>query len=93
VGWGGSPPPHICHQGVQGGDDNILEPPPGGGLGEVPPKRIFWENCLVKYCNFIVNLNRSSLGCRSDGRSYVRVFFPRRKPSFMYEGIVLWLCM
>ena len=29
-----------------------------------------------------------------DGRSYINlmVFFPRRKPSIIYEGIVLWLC-
>jgi hypothetical protein len=54
-------------------------PPTGAPLvgvsGEAPPKRNFWENFLVKYCNFVVNLNRSSLGCRYDGRSYVRVFF------------------
>jgi hypothetical protein len=67
--------------------------PLGGGSGVVPPKRIFWEIFLVKYCNFIVNLNHSSLGCISDGRSYVRVFPPRRKPSFIYERIVLRLCM
>jgi hypothetical protein len=72
---GGISPPHLS-LGGGGGNNNILEPPPGGGSGEAPPKRNFWENCLVKYCNFIVNLNHSSLGCRYDGRSYVRVFFP-----------------
>jgi hypothetical protein len=61
----------------------------GGGSGAVPQREFFWENFLAKYCNFIVNLNHSSLGCRYDGRSYVMVFFTRRKPSFMYEGIVL----
>jgi hypothetical protein len=37
------------------------------------------------YCNFIVNMDRSLEGCRSNGRDYVRVFLPRRKPSFMRE--------
>ena len=46
------------------------------------------------FCNFIVNLDHS-LCHRSDGRSYVnlRVFFPRRQPSIIYEGIVLRLCI
>jgi hypothetical protein len=73
----------ISRWGVVGGGGG------GGCLGAVPLKRFFWENFLVKYCNFIVNLNNSSLGCRSNGRSYVRVFFPIRKLSFMYEEIVL----
>jgi hypothetical protein len=57
-----------------------MEPPLGGGSGKAPPKRHFWENCLVKYCNFIVNLNRSSLGCISDSISYVRVFYLEGNP-------------
>ena len=59
-----------------------------------PPKGFFYEKCLVKYCNFIVNLDHS-LCHRFDGRSYVylRVFFRTRKPSIIYEGIVLRLCI
>ena len=82
---------------LQGGPRGLtadVRAPPGGGLGEAPPKGIFYEKCLVKYCNFIVNLDHS-LGRRSDGRSYVylRVFCPRRKPSIIYEGIVLRMCI
>ena len=60
----------------------------------MPSKGIFYEKCLVKYCNFVVNLDHS-LCRRSDGRCYVnlRVFLPRRKPSIIYEGIVLRLCI
>jgi hypothetical protein len=82
-------PPHIYFQGVL--NDNILEPLLVGVLGKHPQREIFRKKFLVKYCNFVVNLDHSSLGCIYDSRSYVRVFFPRRKPSFMYEGIVLWL--
>jgi hypothetical protein len=47
-----------------------------GGHWEATPKRIFWENFLVKYCNFVVNLTVHYKVHRSDGRIYVRVFFP-----------------
>jgi hypothetical protein len=76
---------HICFQGGPGGggvDDNVLECPPSKDLGETPQKRKFWENCLVKYCNFVINMNHSSLGCKYDGRSYVRVFFPYKETFF-----------
>jgi hypothetical protein len=56
--WGGGGAPTSLTRGVQGGGE-ILEPPLAGGSGAAPPKRNFWENCLVKYCNFIVNLDRS----------------------------------
>ena len=60
----------------------------------MPPKGIFYEKSLVKYCNFIVNMDHS-LCHIFDGRSYVnlRGFFPIRKPSIIYEGIVLRLCI
>ena len=63
-------------------------------MGEAPSKGIFFEKCLVKYCNFVVNLDRS-LCHISDGRIYVnlRVFFPKKKTSIIYEGIVLWFCI
>ena len=62
--------------------------------GQRPRKDFFYEKCLVKYCNFIVNLDHS-LCHRFDGRSYVnlRVFCSRRQPSIIYEGIVLRLCI
>ena len=68
--------------------------PPSRGSLETPQKGFFLEKFLVKYCNFVVNLDRS-LCHGSDDRSYVnlRVFFPRRKPSIIYEGIVLRLCI
>ena len=65
-----------------------------GSKGGETPKIFFLKKCLVKYCNFIVNLD--CLLCHIfDGRSYVnhRVFFPRRKPSIIYEGIVFQLCI
>ena len=63
-------------------------------MGETLLKGIFYEKCLVKYCNFVVNLDHS-LCHRSESRSYVNlsIFFPRRKPSIIYEGIVLRLCI
>ena len=69
-------------------------PPTIVARSESPPKGFFYEKCLIKYCNFIVNPDHS-LCRRSDGRSCVnlRVFCPRRKPSIIYEGIVLWLCI
>ena len=92
-GVGGLGPPLQLQEGV-GGATTIVRAPPDRGLGEAPPKGIFYEKCLVKYCNFIVNLDHS-LCRRSDGRSYVylRVFCPRRQPSIIYEGIVLRLCI
>ena len=47
-----------------------------GGPGGVaaPPKGIFYKKCLVKYCNFIVNLD-CSLCHRSDDRSYINLGF------------------
>ena len=76
------------------GAATIVRAPPGGSLRKAPPKGFFYEKCLAKYCNFIINLDHS-LCHRSDGRSYIylRVLFPRRQPSIIYEGIVLWLCI
>ena len=75
---------HTLTGGVGG-----LDPPLQlqGGLGGVttivraPSKGNFYEKCLVKYCNFVVNLDHS-LCRRSDSRSYVnlRVFCPKMKP-------------
>ena len=89
---GGVCPPTIVAGGSKGGD-SWCPSPPWREFGAVPLKGIFYEKCLVKYCNFVVNLDHS-LCRRSDGRSYVnlRVFCPRRQPSIIYEGIVLRLC-
>jgi hypothetical protein len=61
--WGGLPPTYFAGGGGGGGNwgggGEILDPPPSRGSGPVPPKIIFWENCLVKYCNFVVNLDHS----------------------------------
>jgi hypothetical protein len=56
----------------------------GGGCreGSVPRKKNYLVNV---YCNFIANSDRSSLSHISDGRDYVRVLGPKRKPSFMRE--------
>jgi hypothetical protein len=70
-----------------GGETTINGSPPlARDLGVVPSKQNFGENFLVNvYCNFIVNLECSSLSHRYDGRDYVRDFFPRRKP-LLYEA-------
>jgi hypothetical protein len=48
--------------------------PPDWGVRGKSPRR---KHCLVNvYCNFIVNLDRSLQGRRSNGRNYVRVFSP-----------------
>jgi hypothetical protein len=52
--------PHNFRQGgPRGGNDNFCSPPLVGDSGETPPEVKFWENYLVKYCNFVVNLDRS----------------------------------
>ena len=38
-------------------------------------KGILLKEILVKFCNLIVNIDRSSLGYISDGRDHVCVFF------------------
>jgi hypothetical protein len=43
------------------GVETLYGDPLGGYFGAGPPKIIFWENFLVKYCNFVVNMNHSSL--------------------------------
>ena len=93
-GCGGSFPPTIVAGESRGGGQVMSTPPLVGVWGQRPRKDFFYEKCLVKYFDFVVNLEHS-LCRRFDGRSYVniRVFFPRRKPSIIYEGIVLWLCV
>jgi hypothetical protein len=54
---GGLAPPHLSSRGVPGG--GFWSPPLVGDLGAKPPKQNFGKNCLVKYCNFIVNLGHS----------------------------------
>jgi hypothetical protein len=71
--------------GVQGGLHLLWglggDPPDWGVWGQASPRR---KNFLVNvYCNFIVNMDCSLQDRRYDNRSYVRVFFPRRQPSFM----------
>jgi hypothetical protein len=69
----------------------------GYPLCEVRGRSSRRKNCLVNvYFNFIVNMDRSLQGRRSNSRNYVRVFFPRRKPSVMREmycGYVLWIVL
>lgn len=72
----------------------MSKPLPMGVRGKRPQKDFFFEKCLVKYCNFVVSLDH--LLCHiSNSRSYVNlwIFFPRRKPSIIYEGILLQLCI
>jgi hypothetical protein len=40
----------------------LMEPSLAEDSGAVPPKRNFGKIYLVKYCNFIVNLDRLALG-------------------------------
>jgi hypothetical protein len=47
--WGGFPLHNCLHGGA----------PPGGGFEGSAPEEKYWENFLVKYCNFVVNLDRS----------------------------------
>ena len=87
-------PPTIYVGGSRGSVILCSIPTPGEGSGAAPLNDLFFEKCLVKYYNFIVNL-ACSLCHRSDSRSYVnlRFFCARRKPTIIYKGIVLWLCI
>jgi hypothetical protein len=59
-GCGGDSPPITVSMGFQGGGDKFFcIPPLVGNSGATPRKRNFGKKCLVKYCNFIVNLDRS----------------------------------
>ena len=69
--WGGFPPHYSC-RGVQGVRSWCSIPPWQGFGGSTPERTFFYKKCLVKYCNFIVNLDRS-LCHRYDGRSYVNI--------------------
>jgi hypothetical protein len=56
------PPPTIVRGGggPGGGGEIFVAPPPlVGDSGAAPPKRNIGKNYLVKYCNFVVNLDRS----------------------------------
>jgi hypothetical protein len=57
-GCGGISPPQLS-PGGPGGVETIFVAPPEGDSGAVPLKQNFGKICLVKYCNFIVNLDRS----------------------------------
>ena len=72
-GCGGDSPPTIAARGSKGGG-SWLSSPPGGGSGATPPKGFFLEKFLVKYCNFVVNMDHS-LCHISEGRSYVNLWF------------------
>jgi len=83
-------PPHISGQGGPWGGKRLeIMDPLAGDSRATHLKKHFGKKWLVKYCNFIVNIDRSLCGHRYDGIIYVKDIFPRRKPSFMYEGIVL----
>jgi hypothetical protein len=58
-GVGGLSPPQLFPGGPWGRGDNFSSPPLVGDLGEMSPKQKYWENFLVKYCNFMVNMDRS----------------------------------
>jgi hypothetical protein len=47
------------NRGVQVGAKTIFVSPPRGDSGAAPLKRNIGKNCLVKYCNFVINLERS----------------------------------
>ena len=66
--------PPLQLQGGPRGVVAIVRAPPGEGSGAAPPKGIFCEKCLVKYCNFVFNLDRS-LCHIYEGRSYVNLGF------------------
>ena len=85
-GCGGAFSPTI----VAGVEESDVRAPPSGGSGAVPPKGFFYEKCLVKYCNFVVNMDHS-LCHIYDRRIYVnlRVFCLKSQPSIIFEGIVL----
>jgi hypothetical protein len=57
-----SPPTYQLYldaRGVRGGGKKFWSPPLVRDLGAVTPKRNFGKNFLVKYCNFVVNLDHS----------------------------------
>jgi hypothetical protein len=58
-GVGGISPSQISPGGSKGGGDNFCSPPLVGDSGKTPPKRNIGKKCLVKYCNFVVNMDRS----------------------------------
>jgi hypothetical protein len=60
-GVGGGFPPHNCCQGGPGGGKMTIfvASPLAEDSGTAPPKQNIGKNCLVKYCNFVVNLDRS----------------------------------
>jgi hypothetical protein len=51
--------PGTSVRGSKGAGKNFVAPPLARDSGVVPTKRNFGKNCLVKYCNFIVNLDHS----------------------------------
>jgi hypothetical protein len=55
---GGDSPPLLSSGGSKGGR-KINGAPPGRGFGGNTPKRNFGKIFLVKYCNFIVNMDHS----------------------------------
>jgi hypothetical protein len=61
-GVGGIPPQKKCHQGGlrgRGGGATIFVAPLEGDSGTSPTKKNFGKNFLIKYHNFIVNLDHS----------------------------------
>jgi len=89
VGGRGFPPPtKSIIGGSRVGKQYFMEPPLERFQGKFPRREFFWEHFLVKYCNFLANLNHFSLGYRYDGIICVRFFSPRMRLSFMYEGVV-----
>ena len=73
--WGGFPPYYSYR-----GETTDVRAPSSGSSGATPLKDFFYEKFLVKYCNFVVNLDHS-LSHKSDCRSYdnLSVFFPGDK--------------
>ena len=66
---------------------------PGDNSQATPRKGSFWEKSLVKYCNFIVNIDHS-LCHIFDGRSYVNLGFFSLKGNhllYMREIYYGWL--
>jgi hypothetical protein len=87
--------PHNFFHGGWGGEIFCSHAPLVGDSWETPLKWNFGKKCIVKYYNFVVNIDRSLQGRGSDDKIHFRVFFPRRQPSLMRElycgCVLLWM--
>jgi hypothetical protein len=83
----------LLSQGGFRGVATIFGDPPGWGLGAAPTKIFLLEKFLVKYCNFVVNMD-CSLCHRSDDRSYVNLgSFPLQGNHLLYMRELYYVCV